>query len=168
MRKAAFVVFGLLLLNAEHSYGRSLDLFESFSFSAHGGLENLQFYNAGLQAMTLDGPGDSSMLMHHFGYGLDLGYAHDGDGLHHLRIVPTVEFLLFFLYVQIGVGTFVDLEDSGSWGLDLVGNFGLRIFLGDEYQAPSISVGGRLDYLVADDYREFVPSFMTMVSFYID
>ena len=168
MRKTAFCVTVLLLICGRFSHGRSLELFNSYSLSAHGGLENTRFYNAGLQAMTLDGPGDSSLIMWHAGFGLDMNYAHDGDGIHHFRIVPAAEFLFFWLYVQAGLGAFVDLEDPSRWGIDLMFNFGLRLFLGDEYQAPSVSVGGRLDYLAADDYQEFVPGFMAMVSFYID
>ena len=168
MRKAAFCIAVVLLIGSKSSQGRSLELFNSYSLSAHGGLENTRFYNAGLQAMTLTGPGDSSLIMCHAGFGLDLGYAHDGNGIHHLRIVPTAEFLLFWLYLQAGLGTFVDLEDPGRWGLNLSFNFGLRLFIGDEYQAPSVSVGGRLDYMAAEGYREFVPAFMAMVSFYID
>lgn len=168
MRVAAIAFFSFCFVSAGTSHGRSLDLFDSYSLSAHGGLHDLQTYNAGLQAMTLDGPGDSSWLMFHMGYGLDLGYAHDGRGLHHLRVIPAVELFVFFVYLQVGLGTFVDLEDASRWGLDLMGNFGLRLFLGDEYQAPSISVGGRLDYLWAKDYGQFVPSAMAMVSFTID
>ncbi|MBW2704287.1 MAG: hypothetical protein JRF33_26000 [Deltaproteobacteria bacterium] len=167
-RKAAFCIIALFLANGGFAYGRSLELFDSWSFAAHGGLESLDFYNAGLQVLTLDGPGDSGLIMFHLGYGLDLDYAHDGEGLHHLRIVPTVELFFFLLYVQAGLGPFVDLEDSDRWGVNLMFNFGLRIFLGDEYQWPSIAVGGRLDYMVAEDYAEFVPSFMAMVSFYLD
>jgi hypothetical protein len=168
LRKNAFIIVVLLLFCGEAARGRSLELFNSYSFSAHGGLENAKFYNLGMQAMTLTGPGDSSLIMFHTGFGLDLNYSHDGDGIHHLRIVPAAEFLFFLLYVQAGLGTFVDLEDAGRWGVDLMCGFGLRLFLGDEYQAPSISVGGRLDYMAAEDYQEFVPSFMAMASFYID
>lgn len=168
MRRIAFFAVVSLLVCGGFSHGRSLDLFESYSFAAHGGLENSKFYNMGLQAMTLTGPGDSSLIMFHTGFGLDLNYSHDGGGIHHLRIVPVAEFLFFLLYVQAGLGAFVDLEDAGLWGVDLMLSFGLRLFLGDEYQAPSISVGGRLDYMAGDNYQEFVPGFMAMVSFYID
>ncbi len=168
MQKNTWFLAVLLLFGGGLAHARSLELFNSYSLSAHGGLENAEFYNVGLQAMTLTGPGDSSLIMLHTGFGLDMNYSHDGDGIHHLRIVPAAEFLFFLLYVQAGLGAFVDLEDAGRRGVDLMFSFGLRLFLGDEYQAPSISVGGRLDYMAGDNYQEFVPGFMAMASFYID
>ena len=168
VKKTVFIIVGWLLVHAGFSHARSLDLFESWSIAAHGGLESTNFYNAGLQVMTLSGPGDSSYIMCHSGFGLDLTYAHDGAGLHHLRIVPAAEFMLFWFYAQLGLGAFVDLQNPDKWGFNLAFNFGLRLFLGDEYQAPSFSAGGRLDYMVSSDYQEFVPAFMAMLSFYID
>lgn len=168
MRVASACVVCWVLLWSGAVQGRSLDLFESYSLAAHGGLKNERFYNAGLQAMTLTGPGDSSLIMFHTGFGLDLHYAHDGAGVHHLRIVPTVEILFFWVYLQLGLGTFVDLEHPDTWGFDLACNFGLRVFLGDEYQWPSFSAGGRLDYMLTKDGDTFVPGFMAMISFYLD
>lgn len=168
MWRSAFCIAVLLPICCGSAHGRSLELFNSYSLSAHGGLENAQFYNVGLQAMTLTGPGDSAWIMYHVGFGLDVNYAHDGENVHHCRIVPAAELLVFFVYLQAGLGTFVDLKDPGRWGIDMMFGFGLRLFLGDEYQAPSVSIGGRLDYMLGENYQEFVPGFMAMASFYID
>jgi hypothetical protein len=157
-----------LLAWAGPAGGRSLDFWESYSLSVHGGLTSPSFYNAGLQLMTLDGAGDSSWLMSHVGIGLDLAYAHDGPGTHHLRIVPAVEYLFLWFYAQAGVGAFADCERAERWGVDLMFSFGLRLFLGDEYEWFSVSTGGRLDYLARPGYAEFIPGFMARLSFYID
>jgi hypothetical protein len=106
--------------------------------------------------------------MSHVGIGLDLAYAHDGPGTHHLRIVPAVEYLFLWFYAQAGVGAFADCERAERWGVDLMFSFGLRLFLGDEYEWFSVSTGGRLDYLARPGYAEFIPGFMARLSFYID
>ena len=161
-------VLAALLLTPSNSQGRSLDFFESYSFGAYGGLENTSFYFAGLQALTLGGPGDSSLLGGHLGLGLDLGYARMGSGAHHFRIQPMAELLLLcFFYIHAGAGAFVDVEDPASSGLDLMLGVGLRLFMGDEYQSPSLSLGGRFDWAIAGQ-SEFVPAAFGQLTFYID
>ncbi|MFH1530564.1 MAG: hypothetical protein ABIK09_07505 [Pseudomonadota bacterium] len=161
------VLTGALLLPGV-GRGRSLDFFESYSLGVYGGLENTSFYYAGLQAMTLEGPGDSALFGGHLGLGLDVGYARMGNAAHHIRIQPMAELLLLCLvYAQAGAGAFVDVEDPALSGLDLMLGVGLRMFLGDEYQSPSISLGGRFDWAVAGR-TEFVPSAFAQLTFYID
>ena len=155
-----------LVLLAPAARGRSVEFLRDYYLGAHGGLENRNFWNAGLQAMTVHGPGDSSLLMFHFGLGLDTSYAHLGKDAHHLRILPVGEFSFWFGFLQAGVGPSIDLGDTGHTGADFMLAFGLRIFLGDEYQNPSISVGGRLDWLVGER-DEFVPGFFARFSFWL-
>ena len=164
---AGGLLIGLVLTPGLCS-GRSLDFFESYSFGAYGGLENPSFWDVGLQVLTLGGPGDSSLLGGHLGLGLDAGYARMGTEAHHLRILPMAELLMLcFVYVQAGVGTFIDVEDTAASGLDLMLGVGLRLFFGDEYQSPSLSLGGRFDWAIAGR-TEFVPSAFGEVTFYLD
>ena len=157
-----------ILVTPRVGLGRSLDFFESYSLGVYGGLENTTFYHAGFQALTLGGPGDSALLGGHLGLGLDLGYARMGPDAHHVRIQPMVELLLLCLvYVQAGVGAFVDVEDPAASGLDVALGVGLRFFLGDEYQAPSLSLGGRFDWAIAGQTK-FVPAASGQLTFYID
>ncbi|MBW1807258.1 MAG: hypothetical protein JRJ87_03630 [Deltaproteobacteria bacterium] len=168
MLKRITILCGLLLLlQSPVSFGRSVEFLRDYYLAVHGGLENGDFYNAGLQAMTVNGPGDSSLLMFHLGLGLDASYAHLSEDAHHLRIIPTAEATFWFLFLQAGIGPSIDLHDTGKTGADFMLTFGLRFFLGDEYQRPSISVGGRLDWLVGDR-NEFVPGVFVRISFWIN
>ena len=147
---------------------RSLDFWESWSGGLHGGLQNLSVYHAGLQVLTLGGPGDSALLGGHLGLGLDTTYLRIGQTGHHLRVQPMAELLLLcFVWVHAGIGADVDLTTPDNSGLALMLGTGLRLFFGDEYQSPSLSLGGRFDWSVASRSR-FVPSAFAQLSFYID
>ncbi len=122
----------------------------------------------GFQALTLEGPGDSALLGGHLGLGLDVGYARMAKRAHQIQIQPMAELLLLcFIYVHAGVGAFVDAEDPGASGLDLMLGLGLRVFFGDEYQSSSLSLGGRFDWAIAGQ-TEFVPTAFAQLTFYLD
>jgi len=133
---------------------------------AFGGLQDLDRWDVGVQALTLHGPGDSSLVMFNVGLGLDASYT-QMDRAHQLRLVPVFEILLFIVFVQVGAGAAVDLVHPGLSGADLLAVAGLKIFLGDEYQAPALSVGVRMDGIVGSR-SVFVPSAYLALSFTID
>lgn len=163
---AGALVAAVWLLVPWQAQARSLEIGKSWSLGAYGGLKDAEHWDAGLQALTLHGPGDSGLLMFHVGVGLDAGYARMGEA-HQLRLVPVFEALFFFVFVQLGAGVAIDLLNPSRSGADLVVIPGLRVFFGDEYQAPALSAGARLDWFVGRR-KEFVPSFFASLSFYID
>jgi len=145
---------------------RSLELGRSYSVGAFGGLQDLDRWDVGVQALTLHGPGDSSLVMFNVGLGLDACYARLGEA-HQLRLVPVFELLLFIAFVQVGAGAAVDLEHPGRSAADLMLVAGIKVFLGDEYQAPALVVGARMDGIVGRT-SVFVPSAYLAISFTID
>ena len=100
------------------------------------------------------------------GLGMDVSYARLEEA-HQLRLVPVFELLFFIVFVQIGAGAAVDLEHPGRSGADLMAVAGLKLFLGDEYQAPALAAGVRLDGIVGRR-SVFVPSAYVALSFTID
>lgn len=164
-RIAAALAAALWLAPLE-SGARSLEIGRSWSLGAFGGLGDLDRWDAGVQVLTLHGPGDSSLLMYHVGLGLDTSYARL-DGAHQLRIVPVFELQFFILFLQVGAGAAIDLQHAGRSAADLLLVTGLRLFLGDEYQAPALAAGARMDGIVGPR-SVFVPSAYVALSFVID
>ncbi len=163
---AGILLAVLWLLVVMQASARRVDFGRSYSLGAHGGVRDKEHWNAGMQALTLHGPGDSGYILFHMGTGLDAGYARMGDA-HQIRLVGISEILFFLVFVQIGAGAAIDLEHPSRTGADLVLVPGLRIFLGDEYQSPALSAGARLDWIIGRRF-EFVPSFFASISFHFN
>ncbi|MBW2262183.1 MAG: hypothetical protein JRG91_09440 [Deltaproteobacteria bacterium] len=155
-----------LLFAPRWADARSLEIGRSYSVGAFGGLQNLDRWDVGVQALTLHGPGDSSLIMFNVGLGLDVSYARLGEA-HQLRLVPVFELLFFIVFIQVGTGAAIDLEHPGLSGADLMLVTGLKLFLGDEYQAPALAVGVRMDGIIGRR-SAFVPSAYVALSFTID
>lgn len=154
------------LLWAAPAWARDVELFHDFSVGVQGTIKNLEHYSAGAQAFTYHGPGDSAWIMGHVGLGLDLGYAHPGEGVHRLDLTPMGELLVFWVFLQAGLGPSFDLQDIGDSSLHIVLSPGVMIPLHDEYQGLAVILGGRFDFYVVGQTR-IVPAAMLRVSFYI-
>ena len=131
-----------------------------------GTIKDAEHYAAGLQGWTYHGPGDSSWLMSHVGLGLDLCYAHPGPGVHRLDFMPMGELLVFWVFLQVGVGPSFDLQQVEDSNLHIALSPGVMIPFSDEYRGFALILGGRFDFYVIGKQR-IIPSAMARISFYI-
>jgi len=155
---------GLLALSLSGtSLAGDVELFRDYSVDAIGTIRDLDRYSAGVQGWTYDGPGDSGWVMGHLAMGLDLRYAHLDPGVHRFDLTPMAEGLLYWVFLDVGVGPSIDLQRPGDSNLHVSLSPGLMIPLGDEYEGLALRLGGQFDFYVAGETR-IIPSAMLRVS----
>lgn len=143
-----------------------VELFRDYSVDGVGTISNLDRYSVGMQGWTYDGPGDSGWVMSHLAMGLDLRYAHLDPGVHRLDLTPTAEGLLYWVFLDAGVGPSLDLLRPGDSNLHFSLSPGLMIPLGDEYEGLALRLGGQFDFYVVGETR-IIPNAMLRFAVFI-
>ena len=143
-----------------------VELFRDYSVDVVGTISDLDRYTAGIQGWTYDGPGDSGWVMGHVAMGLDLRYAHLDPGVHRLDLTPTAEGLLYWFFLDAGVGPSLDLQRPGDSNLHFSLAPGLMIPLGDEYEGLALRLGGQFDFYVVGETRIIPSAMLRLAAFF--